>query len=153
MLNILGMCGFDANDAQRNPDWTGVLSQVDSFVHLYGKAEPRRARKMGHVNFVGKRMEAVIERTRRRCAFLGLVVAYVTNVTDVIDSVRTQVLLAAEKNWRRARSLVYRPRRCMVWRRMRQTHRQCARFSRSKPSEHAPLITGCRRRMRTWLLD
>ena len=72
MLNILGDVWFDANDAQRNPDWAGVLSQVDSFVHLYGKAEPRRARKMGHVNFVGKRMEAVIERTEAAMRILGL---------------------------------------------------------------------------------
>ena len=72
MLNILGDVWFDANDAQRNPDWAGVLAQVDSFVHLYGKAEPRRARKMGHVNFVGKRMESVIERTEAAMRVLGL---------------------------------------------------------------------------------
>lgn len=72
MLNILGDVWFDANDAQRNPDWVGVLAQVDSFVHLYGKAEPRCARKMGHVNFVGKRMEAVVERTEVAMRVLGL---------------------------------------------------------------------------------
>ncbi len=75
MLNILGDVWFDAHDAHdvpRNPDWAGVLAQVDSFVHLYGKAEPRRARKMGHLNFVGKRMEAVLERTEMAMRVLGL---------------------------------------------------------------------------------
>ena len=72
MLNILGDVWFDENDQQRNPDWAGVLRQVDSFVHLYGKAEPRKARKMGHVNFVGKRMEKVVERCEAAMKTLGL---------------------------------------------------------------------------------
>ena len=72
MLNILGDVWFDAQGVQRNPDWAGVLANVDSFVHLYGKAEPRRARKMGHVNFVGKRMEAVVERCELAMQALGL---------------------------------------------------------------------------------
>ena len=72
MLNILGDVWFDENDQVRAPDWAGVLAQVDSFVHLYGKAEPRRARKMGHVNFVGKRMEKVVERCEAAMRTLGL---------------------------------------------------------------------------------
>ena len=72
MLNILGDVWFDAQGVQRNPDWAGVLANVDSFVHLYGKAEPRRARKMGHVNFVGKRREAVVERCELAMQALGL---------------------------------------------------------------------------------
>lgn len=72
MLNILGDVWFDENDQQRNPDWAGVLRQIDSFVHLYGKAEPRKARKMGHVNFVGKRMEKVVERCEAAMKTLGL---------------------------------------------------------------------------------
>lgn len=72
MLNILGDVWFDAQGNAVQPDWAGVLRQVDSFVHLYGKAEPRRARKMGHVNFVGKRMEKVIERCENAMRVLHL---------------------------------------------------------------------------------
>ena len=62
----------DENNQPRNPDWAGVLRQVDTFVHLYGKAEPRKARKMGHVNFVGKRMEKVVARCETAMKTLGL---------------------------------------------------------------------------------
>lgn len=72
MLNILGDVWFDANGKQRDPDWAGVLSNVDSFLHLYGKAEPRAARKMGHVNFVGKRLEKAAARCEAAMARLGL---------------------------------------------------------------------------------
>ena len=72
MLNILGDVWFDENNQPRNPDWAGVLRQVDTFVHLYGKAEPRKARKMGHVNFVGKRMEKVVARCETAMKTLGL---------------------------------------------------------------------------------
>lgn len=71
MLNILGDVWFE-NDKLRSPDWSGVLSNVDSFVHLYGKAEPRIARKMGHVNFVGKRLEKAALRCENAMAVLGL---------------------------------------------------------------------------------
>ena len=72
MLNILGDVWFDSNDTLRTPDWASVLANVDSFVHLYGKAEPRRARKMGHVNFVGKRLESVVARCESAMQVLGL---------------------------------------------------------------------------------
>lgn len=71
MLNILGDVWFE-DDKLRSPDWAGVLSNVDSFVHLYGKAEPRIARKMGHVNFVGKRLEKAALRCENAMALLGL---------------------------------------------------------------------------------
>ena len=72
MLNILGDVWFDTDGAECAPDWAGVLRNVDSFVHLYGKAEPRRGRKMGHVNFVGKRMEKVVARCEAAMNTLGL---------------------------------------------------------------------------------
>ncbi|TDR32174.1 5-(carboxyamino)imidazole ribonucleotide synthase [Hydromonas duriensis] len=62
MLNVLGDVWFNHQGQQRNPDWFGVLSHVDSFLHLYGKAQPRHARKMGHVNFLGKSLEKAAER-------------------------------------------------------------------------------------------
>ncbi len=35
------------------PDWTAVLRGGDVHLHLYGKAEPRRGRKMGHLTVTG----------------------------------------------------------------------------------------------------
>ena len=72
MLNILGDVWFDANRVERSPDWAGVLNNIDSFIHLYGKAEPRSARKMGHVNFVGKRLEKAVLRCESAMQLLGL---------------------------------------------------------------------------------
>mgnify|MGYP003603519390 CR=1 FL=1 len=67
MLNILGDVWFP-----HAPNWAGVLSEADSFVHLYGKLEPKPARKMGHVNFVGKRLEKAALRCESAMQVLGL---------------------------------------------------------------------------------
>ena len=51
MVNLLGDLWFPAPgaDTAREPDWTRVLRHPQAKLHLYGKAEPRRGRKMGHV--------------------------------------------------------------------------------------------------------
>jgi 5-(carboxyamino)imidazole ribonucleotide synthase len=52
MLNLLGDLWFDMaspDAAPREPDWPAVLALPGVHLHLYGKAEPRRARKMGHL--------------------------------------------------------------------------------------------------------
>ena len=50
MLNLLGDLWFDRpGAAARTPDWAAVLALPGTRLHLYGKAEPRRARKMGHL--------------------------------------------------------------------------------------------------------
>ena len=51
MLNLLGELWFDdgASTAPRTPDWATVLALPGTRLHLYGKAEPRRGRKMGHL--------------------------------------------------------------------------------------------------------
>ncbi|WP_024328296.1 5-(carboxyamino)imidazole ribonucleotide synthase [Thioalkalivibrio sp. ALR17-21] len=49
MVNLLG----DLWPAATAPDWTGVLGEPRARLHLYGKAEARPGRKMGHVNVVG----------------------------------------------------------------------------------------------------
>ena len=52
MVNVLGDVWFDAevgNIAAMQPAWAGVLALPGTQLHRYGKAEPRRARKMGHV--------------------------------------------------------------------------------------------------------
>lgn len=49
MVNLLG----DLWPGGAMPDWQGVLESGRARLHLYGKAEPRPGRKMGHVNIVG----------------------------------------------------------------------------------------------------
>ena len=52
MLNLLGDIWFADADT-REPDWTRVLAHPQAKLHLYGKREPRRGRKMGHVTCLG----------------------------------------------------------------------------------------------------
>ncbi|MEQ1921228.1 MAG: 5-(carboxyamino)imidazole ribonucleotide synthase [Pyrinomonadaceae bacterium] len=49
MANLLG-------DVWENgePDWSAALSDPDIKLHLYGKTEPRKGRKMGHLTVVGE---------------------------------------------------------------------------------------------------
>lgn len=47
------------------PDWSPVLSTPGARLHLYGKAEARRGRKMGHVTFLADTVEEALERVRR----------------------------------------------------------------------------------------
>lgn len=50
MLNILGDAWYpNDGDTQAEPDWRTVLAVPGASLHLYGKREARRARKMGHV--------------------------------------------------------------------------------------------------------
>ena len=53
MLNLLGDVWFAADGTLREPDWTRVLAHPQAKLHLYGKREPRRGRKMGHVTCLG----------------------------------------------------------------------------------------------------
>ena len=49
MLNLLGELWFPSVGAARTPDWASVLALPGARLHLYGKAEPRHGRKMGHL--------------------------------------------------------------------------------------------------------
>ena len=53
MLNLLGDQWFPPGDAAdgaaRTPPWREVLRLPGAHLHLYGKTEPRRGRKMGHL--------------------------------------------------------------------------------------------------------
>ena len=58
MLNILGD-EWLISGKQEEPSWEKILKTPSAKLHLYGKAEPRAGRKMGHINFVGKTSSAV----------------------------------------------------------------------------------------------
>ena len=72
MLNLLGDLWFDAAGAQREPDWAAVLALPGAHLHLYGKREPRRARKMGHLTFTAATGADARDAALRGCALLGL---------------------------------------------------------------------------------
>ena len=54
MVNLLGEIWEDTDG---EPDWAGALSFPGVSLHLYGKAEPRTGRKMGHINVVADTIE------------------------------------------------------------------------------------------------
>ncbi len=73
MLNLLGDLWFKhGGDIAVEPDWAAVLSLPGSHLHLYGKTEARRARKMGHLTLTGATPEAVRETALKACAVLGI---------------------------------------------------------------------------------
>ncbi|WP_085314574.1 5-(carboxyamino)imidazole ribonucleotide synthase [Derxia lacustris] len=72
MLNLLGDIWFDDAGQLRAPRWTEVLAIEGAKLHLYGKTDPRRGRKMGHVTCVGPTPEAAHNAAVRVAEVLGL---------------------------------------------------------------------------------
>jgi len=76
MLNILGDAWYpDASDEQQEPDWSAVLAVPGASLHLYGKREARRARKMGHVNITGVTLAETLAAANQVVQVLRLPVA------------------------------------------------------------------------------
>lgn len=59
MVNILG----DAW-AKGEPDWAALQARPGTHLHLYGKAEARPGRKMGHFNVLAEDVETALSRAR-----------------------------------------------------------------------------------------
>ena len=72
MLNILGDLWFDADDQPTTPPWTELLKMPGVKLHLYGKAQARRARKMGHVTVLGTNQAQALSRAHDAAKLLGL---------------------------------------------------------------------------------
>lgn len=72
MLNLLGDVWFDANNTLRLPDWAAVLALPGTHLHLYGKTEARKARKMGHLNVTGNSPAQVRDVALKAAAILGI---------------------------------------------------------------------------------
>jgi len=63
MANLLGDLWHPAGaDTVRVPDWGKALAFPDVKLHLYGKAEPRPGRKMGHLTALADTPEEAAER-------------------------------------------------------------------------------------------
>ena len=72
MLNLMGDIWFDSQGAVRMPDWAAVLALPGTHLHLYGKTEARKARKMGHLNVTGATSEEVRKVALKAAAILGI---------------------------------------------------------------------------------
>jgi 5-(carboxyamino)imidazole ribonucleotide synthase len=73
MLNILGDVWFtDDTDTTREPAWDQVLALPGACLHLYGKDDPRRARKMGHLTFVAPTLAQAQQQLNAACVILGI---------------------------------------------------------------------------------
>ena len=73
MLNILGDLWFDgASETAREPAWDKLLALPGACLHLYGKEQARRGRKMGHATFVGATLAEAQEQLRAACAILNI---------------------------------------------------------------------------------
>lgn len=73
MLNILGDVWFEGDgDTAREPAWDRILALPGACLHLYGKDDPRRARKMGHLTIVAPTLDEAQRQLNAACAILGI---------------------------------------------------------------------------------
>ena len=74
MVNLLGDVWFadSAAATPREPDWTRVLRHPQAKLHLYGKAEARRGRKMGHVTCLAPTLDEALATARAIKRDLGI---------------------------------------------------------------------------------
>ena len=72
MLNLLGDLWFAHGDSAQTPPWDAVLALPGTHLHLYGKAQAKRGRKMGHLNITAATPEAARATALQAAALLGL---------------------------------------------------------------------------------
>lgn len=76
MLNLLGDLWFTQSqspDEAREPDWARVLGELPGAkLHLYGKAQARPGRKMGHLTLVADDAASARTACSRAIAILGM---------------------------------------------------------------------------------
>jgi 5-(carboxyamino)imidazole ribonucleotide synthase len=73
MLNLLGDLWFPPGaTAATTPPWDRVLALPGAHLHLYGKVEPRRGRKMGHVTLTTAEPSEARRLALEAAALLGL---------------------------------------------------------------------------------
>ena len=71
MVNILGDVWFDITTGKtKTPGWEALLAESSVKLHLYGKAEPRMGRKMGHFNLTAPTVDEALHQARAAKALL-----------------------------------------------------------------------------------
>jgi 5-(carboxyamino)imidazole ribonucleotide synthase len=73
MLNILGDVWFAGNsETAQTPAWDKILALPGAHLHLYGKKDAKKSRKMGHLTLTGATIEAVQATTAQAAHILGI---------------------------------------------------------------------------------
>ena len=72
MLNLLGDLWFKDSASAQPPAWDQVLALPGCHLHLYGKVDAKRGRKMGHLNITAATPEQVRETALKAAAILGI---------------------------------------------------------------------------------
>lgn len=73
MLNLLGDIWYAGDsETMREPDWLAVLHHPSAKLHLYGKRDARRGRKMGHVTCVAPTLDEALATARAIKRDLGI---------------------------------------------------------------------------------
>jgi 5-(carboxyamino)imidazole ribonucleotide synthase len=74
MVNLLGDVWYAGPGASRprEPDWARVLAHGAAKLHLYGKTDARRGRKMGHVTCVAPTLDDALASARAIRRELGI---------------------------------------------------------------------------------
>ena len=72
MLNLLGDLWFAGGGAEKPPAWAAVLALPGVHLHLYGKANARPGRKMGHLTVTAESPAVARSITLQAAALLGL---------------------------------------------------------------------------------
>ncbi|NMM82506.1 5-(carboxyamino)imidazole ribonucleotide synthase [Acidovorax sp. SRB_14] len=72
MLNLLGDLWFAHGAAARTPPWDQILALPGTHLHLYGKHDAKRGRKMGHLNITAPTAAAARATALQAAELLGL---------------------------------------------------------------------------------
>ena len=73
MLNLLGDLWFkDGGDTPTAPAWDQILALPGAHLHLYGKVDAKRARKMGHLNITAATAEQARATALKAAEILGI---------------------------------------------------------------------------------
>lgn len=58
MMNLMGDIWQNGTTP---PNWSSLMSTQGASLHLYGKKQARKGRKMGHISFIGKNLDETIQ--------------------------------------------------------------------------------------------
>lgn len=72
MLNLLGELWTSPKASGGQPRFADILALPGTHLHLYGKAEAKPGRKMGHVTLTGPSAATVQANARKACKVLGM---------------------------------------------------------------------------------
>ena len=72
MLNLLGDLWLRQGEASMEPDWQQVLRIPGTHLHLYGKTQARKGRKMGHLSVTATSIALARQRALEAAALLGI---------------------------------------------------------------------------------